>query len=136
MGRKPKPLHLKVIAGNPGKRPLPEPGPTPPAGKIERPTYLQGRAIELWDEYRPALEAMGTLTVVDVPNFAMWCSIVAAFEEDPRGTKAAVMAQARLLASSLGMDAGSRAKLGASTTPRTVDAADKYFQHEARFFGD
>ena len=28
-GRKPKPTHLKVLAGNPGKRPLPKNEPKP-----------------------------------------------------------------------------------------------------------
>ena len=37
-GRKPKPTALKVLEGNPGKRPLNENEPIPPKGSIKCPS--------------------------------------------------------------------------------------------------
>ena len=49
----------------------------PTAGNIACPAFVKHRAAELWNEYAPALIAMRTLTIVDVPNFACWCVLPA-----------------------------------------------------------
>ena len=43
-GRKPKPTALKLLEGNPGKRPLNEHEPIPPTGKIRCPSWLEEEA--------------------------------------------------------------------------------------------
>lgn len=49
-GRKPKDIALKILHGNPGKRPLPNNSGDPfIAGKIAKPTDLDERASEEWD---------------------------------------------------------------------------------------
>lgn len=107
---------------------MPTSEPEPPQGEIKRPAYLKYRAAELWDEYAPALVEMGTLTVVDVPNFAMWCKLAAEFEDNFAGMNASMIAQARMLAASLGMDASARAKLGTSGNKKSqADPADEFF---------
>lgn len=93
------------------------------------PAYLgKYRAAELWEEYAPKLIAMGTLTVVDVPNFAMWCVLTAQFEEVKAAMKASDIAQLRMLGAALGMDASARAKLGSSDKKKTKDPADAFFK--------
>ena len=39
-GRKPKPTALKLLEGNPGKRPINEHEPVPPKGTVKCPTWL------------------------------------------------------------------------------------------------
>ena len=45
-GRKPKPTALKVLEGNPGKRPLNENEPIPPKGSIKCPSWLLPEGME------------------------------------------------------------------------------------------
>lgn len=73
-GRKPKPTHLKIIEGNPGKRPLPKGEPRPdPTRAIVAPPVLGEAARALWDEMAPELIRLGVLTFVDAPSFAAYC---------------------------------------------------------------
>jgi P27 family predicted phage terminase small subunit len=76
-GRKPKPTNLRVLQGNPGKRPLPEnePKPTPLAPK--RPSWLVGEARREWERIAPELEKLGLLTVVDGAALAAYCQAYA-----------------------------------------------------------
>ena len=62
-GRKPKPTALKVLEGNPGKRPLNDREPVPPKGTLKCPAWLLPEAKKEWKRLAPALEAMGVLTM-------------------------------------------------------------------------
>jgi phage terminase small subunit len=79
-GRRPQPTALKVLRGNPGKRPLNTDEPTPPAGDVVKPTTLSTPAGEVWDRLAPMAIAMGTLTRADVTAFAMLCELQATLE--------------------------------------------------------
>ena len=46
-GRKPKPTALKVLEGNPGKRPLNDHEPIPPKGELKCPSWLLPEAKNL-----------------------------------------------------------------------------------------
>jgi len=72
-GRPPKPTSLKVIEGNPGKRPLSanEPKPRPLAPR--RPSWLNREGKKMWKQLAPELERLGLLTVVDGQAFAAAC---------------------------------------------------------------
>ena len=54
--------------------------PAPIVGDPEPPPWLEGHALELWEEWAPAALAMGTLTSVDVERFAMGCAAAADYE--------------------------------------------------------
>ena len=110
-GRRPKPTALKLLEGNPGKRPLPENEPTPPDGDVVRPR-MRKRAAEVWEQYAPMVIEMGLLTPVDVPAFAMLCALVAEAQKDPESMAAARIARMESLFSRFGMDPSSRARLG------------------------
>lgn len=75
VGRKPKPTHLKLITGNPGKRKLePEREPRPAVGVGSMPRgMLNAEAQKLWRDLAPKLERLGILTEVDGPAFALMC---------------------------------------------------------------
>lgn len=70
-GRKPKPTHLKVLSGNPGRRPLSESEPKPQPVAPPCPRWLPKDAKAKWKELAPELERLGLLTAVDGPAFAM-----------------------------------------------------------------
>lgn len=54
-GRPPKPTHLKVIAGNPGKRALPTNEPQPELRDLEPPRDLDEDEQREWDRIAPLL---------------------------------------------------------------------------------
>jgi hypothetical protein len=122
-GRRPTATVLKLVAGNPGHRPLPD-GEPEPGGRPERPKKLKGRPGQLWDEFiAPAF----WLSRADGPKALMWCHIHAEFEKSPAGMVASRIAQLRALGSELGFDPSSRARLGAKgDNGKKEDPAAKY----------
>jgi P27 family predicted phage terminase small subunit len=76
-GRKPKPSALKELAGNPGKRPLNEAEPVPPAGTPECPMELSPDAQAEWNRICPLLIQMGVLSTVDTTALAAYCECFA-----------------------------------------------------------
>lgn len=67
---------MKKLAGNPGKRPLPENEPAP--ARLDRlpnaPRYLNRHGQAEWRRIGPELIRLGLLTVADVAAFAAYCS--------------------------------------------------------------
>ena len=80
-GRKPKPTALKLLEGNPGKRPINEHEPVPPKGTVKCPTWLEPEAKKEWTRLAPSLEAMGVLTQADLTAFAGYCQAYARWKE-------------------------------------------------------
>lgn len=80
-GRKPKPTHLKILEGNPGKRPLNknEPKPMPIAPKC--PHWLSPEAKREWKRVAPELERLGLLTQIDRAALAAYCQAYARWRE-------------------------------------------------------
>ena len=72
-GRKPRPTVLKLMEGNPGKRPLNDREPTPPVEMPECPEFLDARARAEWDRTVPVLAKMGLLTAADRSALAAYC---------------------------------------------------------------
>lgn len=80
-GRKPKPTALKLLEGNPGKRPINEHEPIPPKGTVKCPSWLEQEAKKEWKRLAPSLEAMGVLTQADLTAFAGYCQAYARWKE-------------------------------------------------------
>ena len=80
-GRKPKPTALKVLEGNPGKRPLNDHEPIPQKGELKCPSWLLPEAKKEWKRLASSLEAMGVLTVADLTAFAGYCQAYARWKE-------------------------------------------------------
>lgn len=73
-GRKPKPTHLKIIAGNPGKKPLNKNEPKPEVDiHLKPPTRLKNKARLEWTRIAPVLSAAGLLTKADRNALALYC---------------------------------------------------------------
>lgn len=73
-GRKPKPTLLKILDGNPGKRPLNESEPIAPDGTPDCPDWLDEEAKAEWARIVPELMAMGLLSRIDRPALAAYCT--------------------------------------------------------------
>ncbi len=73
-GRKPKPTVLKILEGNPGRRPLNEREPQAPAEVPECPDFLDDEARAEWFRMAPVLEEMGVLTPADRAALAAYCT--------------------------------------------------------------
>ena len=72
------PTHLKLLRGNPGKRPIkPEPEPSVPDTPPEPPDFLSEDAVNEWWRVAPELHALGLLTELDVAPFAAYCDAYA-----------------------------------------------------------
>jgi phage terminase small subunit len=73
-GPPPKPTALKILQGNPGRRPLPVGEPTPPAG-AQPPDYVKADPVLLVEWHRNAtrLTRLGLLTEIDDEALAMMC---------------------------------------------------------------
>jgi P27 family predicted phage terminase small subunit len=80
-GRKPKPTALKVIEGNPGKRPLNKAEPKPENKAPKCPSWLEKEAKKEWRRMSKVLETIGILTEVDAAAFAGYCQAYARWKE-------------------------------------------------------
>ena len=73
-GRKPKPTLLKMLDGNPGKRPLNEREPVCLPGVPLAPEWLDAEAQAEWHRVIPDLSEMGVLSRADRPALAAYCT--------------------------------------------------------------
>lgn len=80
-GRKPKPTSLKVLEGNPGKRPLNDQEPQPEKKAPKCPTWLEPEAKKEWRRVSKILENLGILTEIDLTAFAGYCQAYARWKE-------------------------------------------------------
>jgi P27 family predicted phage terminase small subunit len=79
-GRPPKPTRLKILTGNPGKRPLNAEEPHPSAAIPVCPAWLDSDAVDKWDALAPELARLGLLTIIDGDALAVYCQAYAEFK--------------------------------------------------------
>ncbi len=73
-GRPPKPRMLKILQGNPGRRPLNKNEPQPaPLDLPKPPKHLRKLAKEAWNELTPELCRARLLTILDLKLFELFC---------------------------------------------------------------
>lgn len=72
---KPKPTRMKILEGNPGRRPLPKNEVSPKVTeKIPRPpSHLSRAAKKEWKSISEKLNNLGLLTELDVTALALYC---------------------------------------------------------------
>lgn len=74
-GPKPKPTSIKLLASNPGKRPISRQEPKPgDDGVPDPPDTLCEKAQDVWRKTAPILQRMGTLTNADHGLFLLYCN--------------------------------------------------------------
>lgn len=79
-GRKPVPTQLRIVRGNPSKRPLPKDEPQP-ALDAQMPQWMSPAAEKHWPIVAEQLHAAGLLTVLDVPALALYCEAFARWQD-------------------------------------------------------
>jgi len=82
VGRKPKPTHLKLLAGHPGHRPLPKNEPQPDAAveTMAPPDWLSGEGRAVWAVEFPKLVRNSMITDIDLNAFARYCHACGRFQ--------------------------------------------------------
>lgn len=76
-GRRPKPTALKLVTGNPGRRPLNSAEPAPPPYSAQPPTHLSNTAKDTWEKLTVLLNRMSVLTIADTFALERLCDIYA-----------------------------------------------------------
>jgi P27 family predicted phage terminase small subunit len=77
-GPPPQPINLRILRGNPGKRPIkPEPQPERPAEPPEPPPFLAGYACDEWYRVAGELHRLKLLTILDISSLAAYCTAYA-----------------------------------------------------------
>lgn len=73
-GRKAKPAALRILEGNPGRRPIKQ-EPQPRYGAPARPRSLSVEARREWDRLAPEMARLKLLTVLDAGLFTAYCVV-------------------------------------------------------------
>ena len=131
MARPKKPTVLHLLAGNPGKRPLPTAEPSFAPCNTDMPDWLTGEAVVLWPKLASALDMNGMLTHASRDTLATYCSVLGAFIDGRRaGAEIDIksLQQIRMLAREFGFTPSSQASIAA---PGKKDG----HQEKDRFFG-
>ncbi len=148
-GRKPVPSKLKLLRGNPGKRPINKREPAPQQAIPECPPELDAAAAAEWARICPELAAVGVLTRLDRSALAGYCQSwsqwLGAIEElkltgpvikapsgyqvqSPHWTIAnSALKQMKVFLVEFGMTPSSRSRIVAGEPPKDAD--------DERFFG-
>lgn len=72
-GRAPKPTSLKLIQGNPGRRPIEKGEAAPDVAAPDCPGHLNPDAKEEWDRIMPLLLRHRLVTEIDTASLALYC---------------------------------------------------------------
>lgn len=86
-GRKPKPTALKLIEGNPGKRPLNKREPRPELRVPTCPAHLCPAAKAEWKRLAQELFVLGIVTALDRAALAAYCQAYGRWAEAERRLK-------------------------------------------------
>lgn len=78
-GPAPKATNMRILEGNPSRRPINTDEPQPESGAV-CPYWVTDGARQVWDEVAPILINCGILTVADQVMFAAWCDAVANYK--------------------------------------------------------
>lgn len=81
-GTRPTPTKLKILKGNPGRRPLNPHEPAPRARRsLAPPAWLEGAAAAEWRRLAPVLFRLGLLTEIDDAALAQYCELWARWRQ-------------------------------------------------------
>lgn len=76
-GRKPQPSHLRLVKGNPGKRPMNAAEPVAVRERPSPPAHVSDKAREVWGYVSALLDDMGVLARPDAMALEMLCEAYA-----------------------------------------------------------
>lgn len=156
-GPKPKPTHLKLVTGNPGKRALNTREPKPAPGLPSPPGELSDEAKVEWGRVSEELHRIGLLTGIDRAALAAYCQAYARWVQAERaiarmaardeltgglmirttngnaiqnpliGTANKAMSDMVRYATEFGMTPSARSRIQAEAPGAVQDPAERYF---------
>ena len=85
---KPKPTKLKILEGNPGKRPLNDKEPQPKVARPSCPSHLTDEAKAEWNRIIPELETLGLISQIDRAALAAYCQAYGRWVKAEKALKA------------------------------------------------
>ncbi|WP_305073877.1 P27 family phage terminase small subunit [Propionivibrio sp.] len=126
----PKPTALKVLAGNPGKRPLNASEPDSGVIDTRPPAELSDAAKAHWTRLAPMLAKSGVLKQSDRDLLFCYCETFAVWMESVQAGKLNVpmLTQVRQMLNEMGMTPAARTRI-------VVDKPAEQNDGKARFFG-
>ena len=83
-GPAPKPSSLKLVQGNPGRRPVADGEPTPEVVAPDCPGHLLAEARGEWDRIMPFLLRYRLVTEIDTAALALYCQAYGRWQEAER----------------------------------------------------
>ncbi len=128
-GRRPKPTALKLIAGNPGKRPINAHEPDAGEADLTPPPELSDAARAHWERLAPMLARSGVLKQSDRDLLATYAEAYAAFVESVRNGKinVSLVGQIRQMLGEMGMTPAARSRIVADKVPEGSDGKRRFF---------
>ncbi len=127
-GRRPKPTRLKLITGNPGRRPLNQSEPEPERGIPTMPNWLKEFpiAISEWERESKILDDMGILTMAECSILATRCYLASEIQ-----TMALEIEKEGRVAYTSRMDSQGNEIMDAKANPKCVQIKNLITEHRA-----
>ncbi|MEZ5462325.1 P27 family phage terminase small subunit [Dokdonella sp.] len=118
-GDRPKPTALKLIAGNPGKRPLNDREPQTGDFDLTAPDELTEAARAHWERLAPMLAQSGVMQASDRDILFAYCEAFAVFIAGAREGKVntGLVGQLRQMLGEMGMTPATRSRIIANKAP-------------------
>jgi P27 family predicted phage terminase small subunit len=152
-GAKPKATVLKLVTGNPGRRPLNLQEAKPPAVIPDPPDMLSEEALKEWDRVTPLLAEVGLITKLDRAVIAAYCQAWARWIECERQLVAdgliikapsgypiqspylaasnKALNQVRQLSEQIGLSGSSRSRIKVGDQVGDIDPAESFLRGRA-----
>lgn len=131
-GRPPKPAALRVLQGNPGKRPVRK-EPDLPSG-AKPPAWLSKQARRYWDELAPMLDKAGLLKGTDADALGTYCQLkvkmVKLLRQGEFDTR--LSSEWRQYMSRFGLTPADRAKVGPGDDVKAADPFEVFLGGKAQ----
>lgn len=88
---RPKPIELKILQGNPGKRPIPDDAPRADGSIPDCPEHLKGEARNEWGRITDELNRLGVLSSVDRASLELYCTTYARWRKAEKALERGLM---------------------------------------------
>ena len=153
LGPKPKPTRLKLVTGNPGRRPLNDHEAKPRTVIPDPPDMLRDEALAEWRRITLLLAEVGLIAKLDRAVIAGYCQAWARYVEAERQLvttgliiKAAngfpmqspylsiankALDQVRQMSEQIGLSGSARSRIKAGDAPADADAAEDFLRGRA-----
>jgi phage terminase small subunit len=129
-GQRPKPVALRLLNGNAGKRPINAQEPRIRTCTTEPPEWLGDAARAHWSRLAPLLADAGVLKESDRDLLATYCTTFCEYVESIRERGSAPMplvTQLRQLMGELGMTPSARSRIVADRKPDDAETKARFF---------